>query len=84
MDLWDIISAEWSLFGSIMKKDKTYWADRFSLISKIRNPYMHNREFIISKSQINYAKEHCKEILSISKSYYADNTILQQTGPTGV
>lgn len=64
-DLFDIISVEWRVFGSVFKKDKRYWTDRGQLLSKIRNPLAHNRDQSLYDHDRQIAEGYCKEILSI-------------------
>jgi hypothetical protein len=63
MELWNIIAHEWNEFAPLLKRDKNYWQQRFSLISKIRTPLAHNRENVIQDSDRDEAEGACKRIL---------------------
>jgi len=66
-DLFDIIFAEWSIFGTIFKKDKNYWGQCIQLLTKIRNPLAHNRDQTLYDYERQIAEGYCKEILAILK-----------------
>jgi len=50
MDLWTIIAAEWKIFQDYLlggkNKDKRYWNERFTFLSKLRNPTAHTRDYL--------------------------------------
>jgi len=64
-DLFDIIFAEWSIFGDIFGKDKNYWEQRAQILSKIRNPLAHHRDQVLDDYERQIAEGYCKEILTI-------------------
>ena len=64
-DLFTIIFAEWKIFGPIFGKDKIYWGQRISLLSKIRNPLAHNREESLHDYERQIAEGYCNEILRL-------------------
>lgn len=68
-DLWQIISLEWDKFSPVLQrennKNKKYWAERFELLSKIRNPLAHNREQVISDHEITLANAYCSELCQV-------------------
>lgn len=67
MDLWGIISAEWDLFRTKFGKEKKYWAERFSHLSKVRTPTAHSRESAIPEHELTLAQAYCKELLTTIK-----------------
>jgi hypothetical protein len=67
MDLWKIISIEWSEFASILGEDKSIWGMRFTKIAKVRTPMAHNRELLISKTDRQEAESYCGKILERMK-----------------
>jgi hypothetical protein len=73
MQLWDIISAEWNIFRPVLKRDKSYWRERFELLASIRNPHAHNRGFVVPECKINLAEVYCKEILNAINNYWQIN-----------
>lgn len=58
--LWELISAEWAVFGPLLGKDKSYWCERFNQLSKVRTPTAHNR--IVPDHEIVIAEGYCKEL----------------------
>lgn len=73
-DLWQIISLEWDKFSPVLqreanRKNKKYWAERFELLSKIRNPLAHNREQVICDYDITLANAYCSELCQVITSY---------------
>ena len=69
-DLWQIISLEWHNFRTTLqadnqRKNKKYWAERFELLSKIRNPLAHNREQVLSEHDIILANAYCSELCEV-------------------
>ena len=64
-DLFDILFAEWNVFGSIFKKDKNYWSQRSQLLAKVRNPLAHNRDQSLYEHDLQIAEGYCKEILAV-------------------
>lgn len=64
-DLFDILFAEWNVFGSIFKKDKNYWEQRAQLLAKVRNPLAHNRDWVLYEHDLQIAEGYCKEILNV-------------------
>jgi len=69
-DLWQIISSEWGQFTPILqnnnqRKNKKSWAERFELLSKIRNPLAHNRVQVISGHDITLANAYCSELCQV-------------------
>lgn len=69
-DLWQIISREWDKFSPILQgknqgKNKKYWAERFELLSKIRNPLAHNREQVILEHDMTLANAYCSELCQV-------------------
>lgn len=68
-DLWSIISWEWQSFqdlfqGKEQQKNKNYWAERFQLLAKIRNPLAHNRTHSVSEYDMTLTQAYCQEIKS--------------------
>lgn len=61
-DLFQIIFAEWDLFKSVFKKNKEYWNQRSTLLSRVRNPMAHNRETVLQKYERKQAEGYCEEI----------------------
>ncbi|HXK43942.1 MAG TPA: ATP-binding protein, partial [Anaerolineae bacterium] len=68
-DLFDIIFAEWQIFGDILGKDKNYWDQRAQLLSKIRTPLAHNRNQALYDYERQTAEGYCREILTILEEY---------------
>ena len=68
LDLFNIMFAEWSVFGSILKKDKNYWDQRAKLLSKVRNPLAHNRDEVLYEYDFQIAEGYCMEILATLKN----------------
>lgn len=64
LDLFNIISAEWKTFEPVFGKDQNYWNQRFTLLSKIRNPLAHNREYVLQEYERRTAEGYCEEILT--------------------
>jgi hypothetical protein len=64
MDLWTIMSNEWEWFREILGKDRRYWNDRFSQLTKVRNPTAHSREAAVPNHEVVLAHAYCKEILA--------------------
>jgi len=69
-DLWQIISLEWHNFRTTLqadnqRKNKKYWAGRFELLSKIRNPLAHNRKRVLSEQNITLANAYCSELCEV-------------------
>ncbi len=65
MDLWAVIAAEWAVFRARMGRDKGYWNERFSLLSKVRTPTAHSRDQIIPKADLTLAQGYCQQILQV-------------------
>jgi len=63
LELFAIISTEWSLFQSVFGRDRGYWTPRSEFLSKIRNPLAHNRIESLSEHERTIAEGYCKEIL---------------------
>lgn len=68
-DLFNIIFAEWRIFGDIFGKDKNYWDQRAQLLSKIRNPLAHNRDQALYDYERKTAEGYCREVLTILEKY---------------
>lgn len=68
-DLFDIIFAEWRIFGDILGKDKNYWDQRAQLLSKIRSPLAHNRDQALYDYERKTAEGYCREVLTILEKY---------------
>lgn len=66
-DLFDIIFAEWGVFKEIFGHDKNYWDQRAQLLSRIRNPYAHNRDEVVYDYERQIAEGYCQEILAVIK-----------------
>jgi hypothetical protein len=64
--LWQIIAAEWALFGRVLGHDRQYWSERFALLGRIRNPIAHNREGV-PEHLIAISQGYCREILSLAQ-----------------
>lgn len=64
-DLFTVIFAEWSKYRPLLGKDKSYWDQRATLLSKLRNPLAHNRDWTLHEHERQLAEGYCKEILSI-------------------
>jgi hypothetical protein len=72
MDLSAIVFAEWELFRPVFGKDKKYWNDRFTHLSKIRTPSAHNREAVIPEPEMILAQAYCKEMLFLFRRAVAE------------
>ncbi len=70
MDLFSIITSEWSIFAKIFGKDKSYWNERFVVLSKVRTPMAHNRDFALLEYERDTAEGYCKEIVHLLESWY--------------
>ncbi len=64
-NLLDIMSAHWGCFESILGQNKKYWADRFQLLAKLRNPMAHTRDEVIKPFERQVAEGYCREILHL-------------------
>ena len=64
-DLFDILFAEWGVFESVFKRDKSYWSQRAQLLAKVRTPLAHNRDEVLYEHDLQIAEGYCKEILTI-------------------
>jgi hypothetical protein len=64
-DLFDLIFAEWQRFHTILGRDKKYWNERGTLLSKIRNPLAHNRDEFLYEWERQTAEAYCHEILAL-------------------
>lgn len=62
-DLFAIVFAEWSKYRPLLGKDKSYWDQRATLLSKMRNPLAHNRDWMFHEHERQLAEGYCKEIL---------------------
>ena len=58
-----LLFKEWNLFKSKMIKDKSYWVERFNLLSSFRNPVAHSRE-VPNHLKI-VARGYCEELLGL-------------------
>ncbi|MCB9609781.1 MAG: ATP-binding protein [Polyangiaceae bacterium] len=61
-----LLFKEWELFQPRLGKDKTYWSQRFNLLSSFRNPTAHNRE--VPHFLVKEAGAYCEEILALIQS----------------
>lgn len=68
IDLYSIISSEWSFFEGILGKDRGYWNQRFTLLSKIRTPLAHNRDLALLDYERNITEGYCKEIIYLLRN----------------
>ena len=64
MDLWSIISHEWTNgFHKKLRNSKIYWNVRFEMLSRVRTPAAHNRA--IPASDVSIANGYCQELYSV-------------------
>lgn len=66
LQMWDcfILSDKNSSFFGNIFLDKTSWKEKFSLLSKVRNPIAHSNQNFVSKDDISRAKMICEDILN--------------------
>lgn len=64
-DLFDLMASHWDVFGKLLKKDKNYWNERFSLLAKVRNPMVHNRMSVVTPVEQRAFQLYCDEIMEI-------------------
>ncbi|MFF3556370.1 ATP-binding protein [Streptomyces tsukubensis] len=64
-DLYDLMASHWDLFGPLLKKDKAYWNERFSLLAKVRNPMVHNRMSVVTPVEQRTFQVYCDEIMEL-------------------
>ncbi|MGV9313663.1 ATP-binding protein [Streptomyces sp. NPDC003691] len=64
-DLYDLMASHWDLFGPLLKKDKAYWNERFSLLAKVRNPMVHNRMSVVTPVEQRTFQVYCEEIMEL-------------------
>ncbi|MFC8078105.1 ATP-binding protein [Streptomyces sp. NPDC057307] len=64
-DLYDLMASHWDLFGRLLKKDKGYWNERFSLLAKVRNPMVHNRMSVVTPVEQRTFQLYCDEIMEM-------------------
>ncbi|MFI2432795.1 ATP-binding protein [Streptomyces sp. NPDC018693] len=64
-DLFDLMASHWDLFGKLLKKDKSYWNERFSLLAKVRNPMVHNRMSVVTPVEQRTFQVYCDEIMEM-------------------
>lgn len=64
-DLYDLMASHWDLFGRFLKKDKSYWNERFSLLAKVRNPMVHNRMSVVTAVEQRTFQVYCDEIMEM-------------------
>ena len=67
MNLWDLICWGWGDVFSPVFKDKKYWKERFELLNLVRNPYAHNRPYVVDENKLSLAQIYCKEIQELIK-----------------
>lgn len=87
MDLWMLMTREWSLFQPLLKKDKGYWQGRFDLLARVRAPLAHSRECYIPQSVVQTGLGFCREIselLGSVKTNAADVVVPSVSGGEGV
>ena len=68
-DLYILIASYWDRFGKILGHDKKYWNDRFELLSKVRNPMVHNRMLAVTPAERELFHAYCTEILEVLTEY---------------
>jgi hypothetical protein len=68
-DLYVLIASYWDQFGKILGHDKKYWNDRFELLSKVRNPMVHNRMLAVTPAERELFHAYCAEILELLTEY---------------
>jgi Swt1-like HEPN len=68
-DLYVLMASYWDLFGKLMGHDKKYWNDRFELLSKVRNPMVHNRLLAVTSAERELFHAYCLEILELLAEY---------------
>lgn len=63
-DLYRIMCADWKILGApLLGSDKTIWAAKLTLLSKIRTPISHNRGEVVEEGEKKQAEGFCMEIL---------------------
>ncbi len=65
MDLWNLIIWGWGDVFSPVFKDKARWKEKFDLLNLVRNPYAHNRPYVVDENKLLLAQVYCKEIKSL-------------------
>jgi hypothetical protein len=63
--LYALMASYWDIFGKILGHDKKYWNERFELLSKVRNPMVHNRMLAVTPAERELFEAYCVEILEI-------------------
>ena len=63
-DLFSIMFAEWSLFRPVLGKDKAHWDARATLLSKLRNPLAHNRDWMLHEHERKLGEVYCAKLLA--------------------
>ena len=61
--LYDLMCVDWPSLGEPLLGNKQGWNIKFDLLSRMRNPFAHNREESISPGARTQAQGYCKEIL---------------------
>jgi len=72
MDLFDLIRTHWSSFQPVLGRDVNYWAQRFGLLAKVRNPMAHNRSHVVSATDRQVATGFCTELLDLLRGTATD------------
>ncbi|MGY1760865.1 AAA family ATPase [Geodermatophilus sp. SYSU D00779] len=63
-DLWEIMSNYWDRFSPCFPRgDRNYWRERFLGLGSLRNPLAHNRQEVITESQLVQVQVWSDEIL---------------------
>ncbi|WP_119728154.1 AAA family ATPase [Thermomonospora amylolytica] len=64
-DLYDLMASHWDIFGRVLKRDRNYWNERFSLLAKVRNPMVHNRMSVVTPMEQRKFQLYCDEIREV-------------------
>jgi hypothetical protein len=68
MELWEVVTLQWQDFRGLFGRDKAYWAERFSVIAKVRNPVAHNRDAVVPAALLTTAQGYCLELMQVTQS----------------
>ena len=69
-ELFQIACHDWSQIGApLFGNDKQHWNHNFTILSKVRTPFAHSRETVVSPSLVTQAEGICKEINDVSHDW---------------
>ncbi|MER6105470.1 AAA family ATPase [Streptomyces sp. NPDC001832] len=70
-DLYALMAKHWDLFGPVLGKQKGYWAERFDVLAKVRNPIAHNRMNALTPADRSLFQAYCAELLALLETHPA-------------